>query len=275
MLCPTVHAGCLWKVALRSNPDMEIIELAETRSTNTYLSTIATESCHGTVVIAHAQTAGRGQRGNHWESAPGENITMSLLLRPNSIRPAEQFVISQAISVAIVNVLRRYIHGRKVAVKWPNDIYVDDMKICGILIENTLSGSSIDYSIIGMGMNVNQSEFLSDAPNPVSMLQLTGKHYPLRQLTEEFVNEILSEFGKIDVADNDTARKMLAEEYVSMLWRHDGFYPYHDNLRDRDILAAIKSVASTGHITLVTTDDEEFTYAFKEIAAIIQSATLK
>lgn len=246
---------------------MDIIELAETQSTNTYLSSIATESPHGTVVIAHAQTAGRGQRGNHWEAAPGENITMSLLLRPHHVRPSEQFIISQAVSVAIVRVLRRYIKDYDVAVKWPNDIYVGDMKICGILIENTLSGSSIDYSIVGMGINVNQSQFFSDAPNPVSLSQLTNIHYPLRQLAVEFVNEILKEFDKVDATSHDIQYASVAEEYFSMLWRRNGFYPYHDNIRNRDIIASIKLVAPTGHITLITTQGEEYTYAFKEITA--------
>lgn len=248
---------------------MEIIELAETRSTNTYLSTIATGSRHGSVVIAHTQAAGRGQRGNHWEAAPGENITMSLLLRPQYVRPAGQFVISQAVSVAIVKVLRRYIHSGNISVKWPNDIYVDDKKICGILIENTLSGSSIDYSIVGIGINVNQSQFVSDAPNPVSMSQLTGRRYPIRKIAEEFVNEILNEFEKIDSSDCDECRKELSREYALMLWRRDGYYIYHDNLRECDILASIKSVAPTGHISLITIQGKEFTYAFKEITAII------
>ncbi|MDE6431375.1 MAG: biotin--[acetyl-CoA-carboxylase] ligase, partial [Duncaniella sp.] len=120
-------------------------------------------------VSARRQTAGRGQRGNSWESAPGKNITMSILLRPEGLHPSRQFVISRAVSLAITGVLRRYMPASAVRVKWPNDIYVDDRKICGILIENVISSASIRQSVVGIGINVNQRRFLSDAPNPVSM----------------------------------------------------------------------------------------------------------
>lgn len=254
---------------------MQIIDLPETGSTNSFLSTIAPEMPHGTVVMARAQTAGRGQRGNSWESSPGENITMSMLLRPRHISPSAQFVISQAVSVGIVNVLRRYLPDHEVSVKWPNDIYVGDRKICGILIENVLSGSSIDYSIVGMGINVNQREFLSDAPNPVSLYQLLGQRLDIDTLVGEFADEILTLFAKADTIEGAGAvvaetGETLAERYAGMQWRRDGYYPYHDNIRDIDIMAAINSVAPTGHITLVTLEGDTYTYAFKEITALLR-----
>ena len=253
---------------------MRIIDLPAVDSTNTYLSGIAAESENGTVVVTHAQTAGRGQRGNSWESAPGENITMSLLLRPSHIAPAAQLAISQAVSVAIVNVLKRYLPDREVSIKWPNDIYVDDRKICGILIENTISGHSIEYSIVGVGINVNQREFLSDAPNPVSLTQLTCDRYDVSSLVTEFVTEILSIFNKVDISrDTDGVEVSLfaelSQNYAGLLWRRDGYYPYHDNIRDVDMMAAIRGVAPTGHITLVTLEGETYVYAFKEITAIL------
>lgn len=254
---------------------MQIIDLPETGSTNSFLSTIAPEMHHGTVVMARAQTAGRGQRGNSWESSPGENITMSMLLRPRHVSPSAQFVISQAVSVGIVNVLRRYLPDHEVSVKWPNDIYVGDRKICGILIENVLSGSSIDYSIVGMGINVNQREFLSDAPNPVSLYQLLGQRLDIDTLVGEFADEILTLFAKSDTVECAGAvvaetGETLAERYAGMQWRRDGYYPYHDNIRDIDIMAAINSVAPTGHITLVTLEGDTYTYAFKEITALLR-----
>lgn len=254
---------------------MQIIELPETDSTNSYLDRIAPGSDHGTVVVAYSQTAGRGQRGNSWESAPGKNITMSLLLRPANIVASNQFIISQAVSVAIVKVLRRHLSSGRVSVKWPNDIYVDDRKICGILIENTLSGKSIDYSIIGMGINVNQQEFLSDAPNPVSMYQLTRLEYDIKKLVREFTDEILLTFAGVDEVsagqcEIPESHLDITKEYASMQWRNDGYYPYHDNIRDVDMMGAIESVAPTGHITLVTLEGDKFTYAFKEVIALLK-----
>lgn len=160
-------------------------------STSNYLASIADESPHGFVVEAEAQTAGRGQRGNSWESEPRMNILMSVLLRPEGIAPSEQFLISQAVSVAIVRVLRHYLP--EVRIKWPNDIYVGDRKICGILIENSITATKIIHSIVGIGLNVNQREFHSDAPNPVSMFQLTGRNRCTSLLAREVVREILRE----------------------------------------------------------------------------------
>ena len=125
---------------------------------------------HATVVSTYNQTAGRGQRGNSWESEPHKNLTFSVLLKPQHIIAREQFYISEIVSVAIVNTLRKYIIDQPIAIKWPNDIYVNDDKICGILIENTLSGYSISQSIAGIGININQQTFLSNAPNPISLI---------------------------------------------------------------------------------------------------------
>ncbi|MDE6860269.1 MAG: biotin--[acetyl-CoA-carboxylase] ligase [Duncaniella sp.] len=246
--------------------EMNVIELPSAHSTNSVLAGMAAESPHGTVVSAFEQTAGRGQRGNSWEAAPGKNITMSILLRPEYIRPSGQFVISQAVSVAIVDFLRRYLPDEAVAVKWPNDIYVGDRKICGILIENTLAGSRLEYSIVGIGLNVNQTHFLSDAPNPCSIANFTGLKYPVDALVKELATVILARVAEVDTELPDTA---VAEEYRSRLWRSNGFYPYHDNLLDEVIEASIHYVAPTGHITLATRSGDLRTYAFKEISAVI------
>lgn len=248
---------------------MEIIELEETASTNSYLSAMAREGAHGLTVTARCQTAGRGQRGNSWEAEPGRNITMSVLLRPEGISPDKQFRVSEAVSVAIVNVLRRHLPGCDVAVKWPNDIYVGDMKICGILIENSVTSSSINHSIAGIGINVNQQSFVSDAPNPVSMAMLTGQSYQLRQLTEEFVTEILSEMENVRAGHEELHRR-----YLAMLWRREGYWPYTDNLRGERIMARIADVAPDGILTLALrpegdSREEHRRYAFKEVAALL------
>ena len=117
-----------------------IIHLESVGSTNTYLAGRAVDLPHATVVSTYCQTAGRGQRGNSWESEPNKNLSFSVLLRPQNIIARQQFYLSEAVSVAIVKTLKRYISNHRVSIKWPNDIYVDDLKICGILIENTLCG---------------------------------------------------------------------------------------------------------------------------------------
>lgn len=254
---------------------MTLIELDESPSTNTYLASIAADAPHGTVVSARRQTAGRGQRGNSWESAPGENITMSVLLRPGGLHPSRQFVISQAVSLAITGVLRGYMPGSDVRVKWPNDIYVDDRKICGILIENVITSAAINHSVVGIGINVNQRRFFSDAPNPVSMAQLTDRSFDLGQLTREFCRAILEEVDTALAAElSGEGTDALAGRYFASLWRSDGFYPYRDNMRGEMIEARIAAVAPDGLLTLELRGGERRTFAFKEVSAAVKESLL-
>ncbi|MBR4660475.1 MAG: biotin--[Bacteroidales bacterium] len=127
----------------------------------------------GTVYAARYQSAGRGQRGNSWQSRAGENLTFSLLLRPESLPAAHQAVISQIVTLGITDFLLQA--GLEARIKWPNDIYVEDRKICGILIENTLATDRLSDSIVGIGLNLNQREFDPALPNPTSLLLETGR----------------------------------------------------------------------------------------------------
>ncbi len=256
---------------------MKIIELDQTESTNSYLASVARESPHGLVVTARNQTSGRGQRGNSWESVPGENVTMSMLLRPRGLHPSCQFLISQAVSLAIVAVLKKYLPGNDVSVKWPNDIYVGDSKICGILIENSITVSSILHSVVGIGLNVNQDRFVSSAPNPVSMYMLTGKKYRLRDIVTEITEEIMRETAflvtesvvEAELIDN------LCERYFRSLWRREGYWPYMDNINKERIMARIASVDADGTLSLALQSpsqdvaEEIRSFAFKEIAAVL------
>ncbi len=244
---------------------MKIIKVETATSTSSVLSAMP-EAEHGTVVAAHTQTAGRGQRGNSWESAPGKNLTFSLLLRPQTIPAARQFEISELVALAIAEVLSRHLPDAEVSIKWPNDIYVGNSKICGTLIENTLCDSRIERSIAGIGINVNQEKFLSDAPNPISMLNITGREFDTEGLLEEFVREIITRFDLYESAPDTEALTTL---YRRHLWRKDGYHPYRDNLAAQDIMGRIADVAPNGLLTLETPSGERRTFAFKEVAAIL------
>lgn len=228
---------------------VEIIE--ECESTN---SAISREAPHGYALMALRQTAGRGQRGNSWEAEPGRNITLSLMLRPEEIDVSRQFEISEAVALGIVDLLRS-LGLEAVSVKWPNDIYVGNRKICGILIENALSGNRIARSIAGIGLNVNQTEFRSDAPNPVSISQLTGKEYDLRELAETMVSNIL---GRLARGDNHA-------EYLRNLWRRTGEHLWQlpDGTR---FSASIITVAPDGHLHLTNRTEP---FAFKEVSPLL------
>ena len=254
---------------------MKLIELDECASTNTYLASIAPASPHGTVVAARRQTAGRGQRGNSWESAPGANITMSMLLRPEGLHPSRQFILSEAVSLAIVEVLKRHLPGEPVKIKWPNDIYVAEGKICGILIEHSITSYGINHSIVGVGINVNQLCFLSDAPNPVSMFQISGLKFDVGALTVEFCEAILREVDEaLRSVVTTEGESFFRQRYFDALWRTDTFYPYRDNLRGELIEARVESVAPDGIITLRLRDGSARSYAFKEISAVVKESLL-
>jgi BirA family biotin operon repressor/biotin-[acetyl-CoA-carboxylase] ligase len=242
-------------------PKIEWIDSCQ--STNSLVAAQA-DAPHGYVVVTKEQTAGRGQRGNSWESAPGKNLTFSMVLRPEKISARRQFELSMVVSLAIVNVLDRYVEN--VSIKWPNDIYVGDKKICGILIENTLSETQIARSIVGVGLNVNQDQFVSDAPNPVSLKQLTDTEYDLTELMQEFANEIV---GELKAYENDVEVENLRSDYMSRLWRGDGFYPYLEAATERQFDARIVDISPMGVLTLEEHDGKQSSYAFKEVAACL------
>lgn len=243
-----------------------IVYVDYAESTNTMLARSAKKFEHGTCLAAHAQTSGRGQRGNHWESEPGKNLTFSVLLYPRAIVASRQFELSQIVSIALVKVLRSQLGTDDIHIKWPNDIYFHDKKICGILIENTISGSLITQSIVGIGLNVNQLTFVSDAPNPVSMSQIKGMHFDLDDLLEYVVTQIVSDFDEYE-KNSDPAT--LASKYRRLMWRGEGYWPYYDHLHDTALTARIAAVAPTGELTLATEEGDFNTYAFKEVSFVL------
>lgn len=242
---------------------MKIIQLDETPSTNSWLRE-RPDAEHATVVATRCQSAGRGQRGNTWESEPGANLTFSILVRCHGIHPTRQMAISRATALAIMSWLKRHLpEDKEATVKWPNDIYVGDEKICGILIEHVITSGKIDRTVIGAGININQRQFLSDAPNPVSLTQLTGKHYDLDGMLREVASDIIN----LVEAEDRAGGLLTVDRYFSNLWRREGFHAYRD--ADGTFEARIAAVAPDGIISLERRDGTISHYAFKEVTAIL------
>lgn len=149
---------------------IKVTYLTETPSTNDVVRDPVYKEAD--MVIAETQTKGRGQRGNHWESEKGKNLTFSIVLSPAFLAAQSQFMLSETISLALVDTLAHF--GVEAQIKWPNDIYVDGRKIAGILIENDIMGDRLSRSIVGIGLNVNQRDFSPELPNPTSMSLVTG-----------------------------------------------------------------------------------------------------
>ncbi len=246
--------------------NIEYIVLPEADSTNTWCREHASGLALPTVVRAVAQSAGRGQRGNSWESAPGQNLTFSIVWHPEGLAPADQFSISEATALGVVDYLSR--HGIEAKVKWPNDIYVGDRKICGILIEHSLMGSSLERSVIGVGINVNQKEFISDAPNPVSMCQLARKEFDL----DEELGAVISEIAPLlEAVSSAAGREALHKKFLANLWRGDGgIYLFRDVKENCRFAGVIEGVEPSGFLLVKDNETGNLKkYAFKEVEFIL------
>lgn len=230
----------------------EIVCLDEIDSTNRWMKE------HGSgdmVVVADYQTAGRGCGTNRWESQRGRNLLFSLLLHPKDIDVRHQFRISEVVSVALCDTLEEYATG--FSIKWPNDIYWHDSKICGMLTENRVVGQSLTESIVGIGLNVNQQEFLSDAPNPVSLCQIVGHGVDRTTLLQSFLHRLESLWSVEGVGD--TYRRRLYRRGMECIYEDvEGRFP-----------ATLTQVEPDGRLVLTMSDGKERRYAFKEVSFII------
>ena len=244
--------------------EFRIIHIDETDSTNRWMKELiqlhpSEETQHEMVVVCDYQTAGRGCGSNSWEAEPGKNLLMSVLMHPKKVSARTQFIITQIVSVALCRTIETVIGSEhRVTIKWPNDIYVGDKKICGVLIENSIEGRRIKDCIIGIGLNVNQTEFRSDAPNPVSMAQLTGKEMN----REEVLNAFLDELSK------QCENRNIHRDYLRMMYRCDGMYPFESE--GTRFMARVVGVNDDGRLMLEDEDGIAHLYRFKEITFIIK-----
>lgn len=246
---------------------MQYIKNIDSTSTELRRRMSAEELPHGYCISADFQTAGHGQATNHWESEDGKNLLFSLLLRPTVIPASEQFVITEIVTLAIINALQDYIRQR-ITIKWPNDIYVGDKKLCGILIENALCGPTIDTCIVGIGININQELFTSNAPNPISLKQLNGRDNDREEIFEEIYQNILRYYDYLaDNWQNNDIKQSLHYEYMNNLYRRTGYHNYSTPEGEK-FSAEIEEIGPQGHLTLRLQSGELRIFAFKEVIFI-------
>ena len=247
------------------------INLPTVDSTNSFVRAMLQEEGTGhvmsanslpgfTLVVADDQTRGRGQQGNSWETEKGKNLTFSLLCHPDFILASRQWLLSQCMAVAIQQTLSQYVEG--VEVKWPNDIYVGDKKISGTLIECDLQGKHISNCIIGVGININQTVFRSDALNPTSLQLLTGREQDREEVLSSLLQHFQHHYALLQEGQEDTIRQL----YMQHLYRREGFHRYRD-VRG-EFMAEIADVEPTGHLRLRFEDGSVVRYEFKEVQFI-------
>ena len=235
----------------------------ETDSTNRWLRDLPSKEQSSPIMVwADYQTAGRGCGTNTWESERGRNLLFSALLYPKNVPAASQFLLSMANALALRDTLADYTDDVKI--KWPNDIYWRDKKICGTLIETTLQGSNIRTCIIGTGLNVNQSRFVSPAPNPVSLCQIIG-HEVSR---EEVGQKVVSNMSKYMTMVERGAWEAIRAAYRRHLYRLDETHDYR--FTDGTTKPCrLTGVTDDGHLELLSSGGDVYRLAFKEVQFII------
>ena len=235
-----------------------LVYVPQCHSTNTLAAELGqkVETPEGTVVITDHQTAGRGQRGNTWEAQPGKNLTFSLILKPDFLAAKDQFQLNEAISVGIAHyIASRVVH--RVAIKWPNDILVQDKKVCGILIENHLNSESIGCSIVGIGLNINQQSFTESNAESISMI--TGKEYQLRDEFEGLLHAL--EVCYLELKKGKQAE--LENKYLELLYRKDEIHRFATN--NEEFEGIISGVNDEGKLR-INVGGVERIFGAKEVA---------
>lgn len=239
---------------------MNIIRIDTVSSTNIYLKELLEKQTlvEGTILTAEEQIAGRGQLGTRWETQRGKNITCSIVFYPYFLSIKQSFLLSKVIALGVKEALNEYLPD--VLIKWPNDIYFEEKKLVGILIENELTDGYLSQSIAGIGINVNQEIFTSDAPNPVSLKQILRRDIDQDELLNKVQFNILKWYNKLKLAEEN----LISESYRNCLYRSSGFHLYKD--KDGIFLAEITDVQSNGALILKTDTGERRTYFFKEVS---------
>ncbi|HTA28243.1 MAG TPA: biotin--[acetyl-CoA-carboxylase] ligase [Bacteroidia bacterium] len=221
--------------------------LEQVDSTNSYALNLVRDKppAEGCIIWAKEQLAGRGQRGTQWSSEALANLTFSLILRPQFLPIAEQFQLTKAIALGIAGFVSHILeNSTDVKIKWPNDIYVKNCKIAGILIENVLEQSTMKYSVVGIGLNVNQTLFDPSIPNPASLKSLTGKDFNTEDCLLQLCSFIEKQYLDLRAANYE----QLDEAYRNLLYRRG--IEQNFTLKDEPYTGKIEGVNQSGHLLI-------------------------
>lgn len=233
--------------------------LPECHSTNDIALNLVRQgkAVEGSVVICSHQTKGKGQRGNSWQSQAGQNLTFSLVLRPDFMDISEQFYLNMAVSNSLRKLLQDYVPDLKV--KWPNDLVAPGFgKLGGVLIENTFSGKEWEYAIVGIGVNVNQVGF--ESPNAASIRSISGSQFELEELFRLLVTQL--EQGYIQLKKGKW--KEIKTEYLAHLYRRGDWGEY--SVDGKQFTGKIVGINAEGQLELELESGEEVVFGLKEIS---------
>jgi BirA family biotin operon repressor/biotin-[acetyl-CoA-carboxylase] ligase len=242
------------------------VRLDETDSTNRYLMDWLTREKpeEGTLVITSYQSAGRGMDRNSWESEKGMNLTFSFVIYPEFLAADVQFYLNKAISLGVYDAVAAATgqHG-PVAVKWPNDIYIGDHKVAGMLIQTGVKGSRFEFAVVGIGLNVNQEKFFGNAPNPVSLKSITGREFNLDELLQTILDAIEARIRMLRQGN----KPEIDGDYLKALYRFGEMADYL--YKDKMIRARIHGVNRYGQLQLEIPGEKMIECDLKEVRFVI------
>jgi len=244
---------------------LKYIHLEQIDSTNAYLQRQQSEhDIRNWVVSADEQTAGKGMGSNGWESEVGKNLTFSLALDMGFLPAERQFLLSEAVPLGIIEVLDTLLPSEKLSIKWPNDIYFENRKLAGILINSTIKANMMDVSIIGIGLNVNQMQFQDWPTHPISLKMVTGKEYDLKPLLEQIAERIL-----IKVQQLQSTPTSIEKDYLKRLFRYRTWADYE--VEGKVLRLFMTGIDSFGRLQLLDTENKPYCFDIKEIRFIISN----
>ncbi len=237
------------------------LKFNQLKSTNTCMKELlrSDKIIEGTIVQTEYQTSGRGQFGNEWTSEKGKNLLFSLLLRPSFLSSDQQFYLNMSVCLALADALNQLKEG--FVVKWPNDILFKKKKVCGVLIENSLSGNKIEHSIVGIGLNVNQEDFIY--PDAASLKTITGKTQDMSEILRNIAGGIEQRYLQLR-SDLQLVRK----DYLKNLYGFREHVPVL--IRGKRLLIQVENVEKNGKIIVQLIGEEEYkSFNFKEISFVL------
>lgn len=244
---------------------LKYIHLEQIDSTNAYLQRQQSEhDIRNWVVSTDEQTAGKGMGNNGWESEVGKNLTFSLALDMGFLPAERQFLLSEAVPLGIIEVLNPLLPSEKLSIKWPNDIYFENRKLAGILINSTIKANMMDISIIGIGLNVNQMKFQDWPTHPISLKMVTGKEYDLKPLLEQIAERIL-----IKVQQLQSTPTSIEKDYLKRLFRYRTWADYE--VEGKVLRLFMTGIDSFGRLQLLDTENKPYCFDIKEIRFIISN----
>ena len=233
-------------------------------STSAYATELLakTTPSEGTVISASYQEAGRGQIGSSWLASAGKNLLLSVILYPRWLPAREQFSLSRAIALAVADTITS-VAGESAQVKWPNDVYLGDKKLAGILIQNSLVGSHLQWSVAGIGLNVNEPAFPDNLPKASSLYLMTGREYQLQEVQQILLQRVEQRYLQLK-----TKPQLIRANYLQQLYRYQEWHPFVEAGTSREFIGQIIGVQENGKLAIQKQDESVQYFDLKEVAFV-------